>query len=267
MYLLPFAFELTKRRSWWKPLLEKILNDWMVRSKRAYFSSSLWNPPILAFYLGLFPSVSNNYTPTPSPTGLPRSKLEVFFSAFFSGASGTNCGARVWIDTQNSPPFSPPIGLAWQWKPQATEGDPQGRQALNTGAICQFYLGSFQELKEAKAEAEKGGLQGRAEKKIFHGKSNCNMKRSKEGVEPGQLTHGVPRPASWAPQRLTTPSLVELLSVAERCQCYSQNMLLREDLIYTNHKKLSCRGVFWLPPWKAQATCLCKDYVGVSFFR
>lgn len=72
----------------------------------------------------------------------------------------------------------------------------KGRQALNTGAICQFSLGSFQELKGAKAEAEKGGLQGRAEKIIIHGKSNCNMERSKEGVEPGRLTRGVPRPAS-----------------------------------------------------------------------
>lgn len=173
-------------------LTQKILNDWMVRSKRASCSSSLWNPPILAFYLGLFPSVSNNYTPTPSPTALPRSKLEVFFSAFFSGASGTNCGARVWL-TLRTLLRSPPVGLAWQWKPRATEGDPQRKASFEHWSHLPVLLRVFSSWREPKQRLRKGGLQGR-QKKIIHGKSNCNMKRSKEGAEPDGWRMGSPDP-------------------------------------------------------------------------
>ena len=263
MYLFPFTSELTKRRSWWKPLLQKILSDWMVRSKKASFSSTLWNPPILASYLGPSPqSVSNDYTPHPALTLQAGSFLHCF-----SGAFDTNCGARVCADIQNSAPCPPPVGLAWWWKHGPQKGTHKGRQASNAGAICQFSLGSFQELKEAEAGAEKGGLQGRAEKKSFTGKAIAIWKEAKKVWSLDGWCMGSPDPPPELSRDPLAPSLVGLLWAAEHFKCYSQNPLSREDLIYMNHKKTPCRGVFWLPPWKAQATCLCKDYVGVSFFR
>lgn len=177
MYLLPFAFELTKR-SWWKPWLQKILSDWMVRSKKASFSSSLWNPLILASYLGPSPKVYQITTSLP----LPHTHSHCAF-AFQAGGflqCLLFCGARVWADTQNSAPFSRPVGLAWQWEPRATGGDPQRKTSFYRRSICQFSLRSFQELEEAKAGAEKGGLQGRAEKKSFTGKAIAIWKEAKK---------------------------------------------------------------------------------------
>ena len=120
-------------------------------------------------------SVSNNYTPTPPPHlpplcfGFPSWRFSSVPSFLGLSKQTVEPGSGLTLRTLLRSP------LPLDWHDNRNHGPQKethkGRQAFNAGAICQFSLGSFQELKEAKAGAEKEGLQGRAEKKSFTGKA------------------------------------------------------------------------------------------------
>lgn len=127
-------------------------------------------------------------------TNLPSITFQVdsFFSAFW-GAFKTNGRARVWVNIQNSAQCSPTGGLAWQWKPRATKGDQQRKTKF---LMLEPSANSLQALFKTWGKLKQGLRRGSAGegRKIIHRKSNCNMKRTKEGLEPDRWMNGIPGP-------------------------------------------------------------------------
>lgn len=204
-------------------------------------------------------------------TNLPSLAFQAdSFLHCFGGAFKTNCTARTRVNIQNSARGPPTAGLAWQWKPRAQKETHKGRHVFNARAICQFSLGSFQELRGAKAGAEKGVCRGgqknhSREKQLQYEK---DQRRFGAGVDEWKESQG---PSSQALNRSTAPSPMGLLSVAKHFKCYSQNMLLREDLIYTNRQKKNktptpSRGVFWSLTWKAKPPAFAEIMLGFLSF-
>lgn len=265
--MFPVATGLPKWRSWHKAVPERILfSNWRVNSKKASFSSSLWNLPVWASYSGS-PSpqhVSNNQPPLP---GFPSWQ---FSSLLWGGLSKQIAPPGPGLIFRTLLGVSPTAGLAWQWKPRAQKETHKGRHVFNARAICQFSLGSFQELRGAKAGAEKGVCRGgqknhSREKQLQYEK---DQRRFGAGVDEWKESQG---PSSQALNRSTAPSPMGLLSVAKHFKCYSQNMLLREDLIYTNRQKKNktptpSRGVFWSLTWKAKPPAFAEIMLGFLSF-